>query len=48
VIKDIKQLPSRYEPLVRTLGDKAETTFFEQPPDLEAIKTLVAQMQSAN
>jgi hypothetical protein len=48
MIKDIKQLPSRYEPLVRTLGEKAEATFFEQEGDLENIKTLVAQMQSAN
>lgn len=48
MIKNIQQLPSRYEPLLRTLGDAAKTTFFEQPSDLEALKRLVAQMRSSN
>lgn len=48
MIKSIQQLPSRYEPLVRTLGDSAKTTFFEQPEDLDVLKRLVAQMRSSN
>ncbi|HTN92075.1 MAG TPA: hypothetical protein VL242_50745 [Sorangium sp.] len=48
MIKSIQQLPSRYEPLIRTLGDKARTTFFEQPIDLEVIKRLIAQARSSS
>jgi len=48
MIKNIQQLPSRYEPLVRTLGDTAKATFFEQPDDLDVLKTLIAQARSSN
>ena len=48
MIKNIQQLPSRYEPLIRTLGETAQTTFFEQPKDLEVLKTLIAQVRSSN
>lgn len=47
MIKNIQQLPSRYEPLMRTLGDNARTTFFEPAADMQALKTLLAQMRSS-
>jgi hypothetical protein len=48
LIDDIKKLPARYEPLVRTLGEKANTTLFEQSVDLRVVKTLIAQARSSN
>jgi hypothetical protein len=48
MIKNIQQLPSRYEPLVRTLGESAKTTFFEPTTDMQVLKTLLAQMRSSN
>ncbi|NRD51610.1 hypothetical protein [Corallococcus exiguus] len=48
MIKNIQQLPSRYEPLIRTLGDSAQTTFFEQTQDLDVMKRLIAQVRSSN
>lgn len=48
MIKNIQQLPSRYEPLIRTLGENAKTTFFEAEQDLQTMKTLLAQMRSSN
>ena len=48
MIKSIQQLPSRYEPLVKTLGESAQTTFVEQAQDLAALRTLFAQLKSAN
>jgi len=48
MIKNIQQLPSRYEPLTRTLGENAKTTFFEPAADMQPMKTLVAQMRSSN
>jgi hypothetical protein len=47
MIKNIQQLPSRYEPLMRTLGENAKTTFFEPSIDMQALKTLLAQMRSS-
>lgn len=47
MIKNIQQLPSRYEPLMRTLGENAKTTFFEPAADMQSLKTLVAQMKSS-
>lgn len=48
MIKNIQQLPSRYEPLMRTLGENAKTTFFEPEADMQPLKTLIAQMRSSN
>lgn len=43
----ITALPTRYEPLVRVLGDKAKTTFVPCKDDLEKAKRLVAATESA-
>lgn len=48
MINNIQQLPSRYEPLIRTLGENAKTTFFEPIADMQALKTMLAQMRSSN
>ena len=43
----ITALPTRYEPLVRVLGDKAKTTFVSCKDDLDKAKRLVAATESA-
>lgn len=44
----ITALPTRYEPLVRVLGDqKAKTTFIPCQDDLERAKRLIASSESA-
>jgi hypothetical protein len=43
----ITQLPTRYEPLVRVLGNKAKTTFVPCGDDLAAAKRLLASADSA-
>jgi hypothetical protein len=48
MIKNIQQLPSRYEPLLRTLGENAKTTFVEPTADMQPLKTLLSQMRSSN
>ncbi len=47
MIKNISQLPTRYEPLIRTFGEKAKTTFVEQLSDIAVMKTVIARMESA-
>jgi energy-coupling factor transporter ATP-binding protein EcfA2 len=47
-IGQITSLPTRYEPLVRVLGDdKAKTTFVPCEEDLERAKRLIASSESA-
>jgi energy-coupling factor transporter ATP-binding protein EcfA2 len=43
----ITSLPSRYEPLIQTFGDKAKTTFIAADEDLAVIKRLLARAESA-
>jgi hypothetical protein len=44
----ITSLPTRYEPLVRTFGEKAKTTFVPATGDLEVAKRLAAAAESGN
>ncbi len=46
-LQPISRLPTRYEPLVRTFGDRAKSTFVRVDADLTLFKRLVAQVQSA-
>jgi energy-coupling factor transporter ATP-binding protein EcfA2 len=43
----ITALPTRYEGLVNTFGDKAKTTFVASAKDLEVAKRLIASSESA-
>ena len=47
MIKDISQLPTRYEPLVSTFGERAKTTFVAPEKDIAILKTLIARMESS-
>ena len=47
MIKDISQLPTRYEPLVTTFGERAKTTFVLPEIDMAVLKTLAARIESA-
>ena len=46
--KQITKLPSRYEPLVETFGEKSKSTFVPVDKDLSALKKLVARAESAS
>ncbi len=43
----ITSLPTRYEPLVRTFGDKANNTFVSSDSDMAKLKKVVASVQSS-
>jgi energy-coupling factor transporter ATP-binding protein EcfA2 len=44
----ITKLPSRYEPLVETFGEKSKSTFVPVQNDLNVIKKLIARSESAS
>lgn len=47
VFLKITSLPTRYEPLLNTFGDKAKTTFVPQQSDLEEVKRFIVAAQSS-